>query len=71
MKPIIKAYGAYNLQFRRWDGEWAIKRVSTQSYSKELAQRILEAIEQVPIGERTKEKTDALAQRLFDEEHYG
>lgn len=70
-RRILRLYGAYNLQFRRCDGEWTIKRLSTQSHSKELAERILEAIETLPIKERTKETTDALAQRLFDEEHYG
>lgn len=70
MKPITKAYGAYRIEFRRWDGEWVHKRLNTQTHSKELAERILQAIEQLPINERTKEKTNALAQRLFDEEHY-
>lgn len=68
---ILKLYGAYNLKFRRWDGEWTIKRLSAQSHSKELAERIAKAIDHLSINERTKERTDELARKLFNEVHYG
>ena len=71
MVNITKLYGAYNLRFRRWDGEWTVKRLSTQSHSKELTEQIAAAIEGLPLAERTKERTNMIAQQIFDEAHCG
>lgn len=64
---IVKVYGSYSLTFRRFDGEWTIKRLSTNTHSLELAEKILTAIETMPIKERTKEAVEELAHKLWEE----
>lgn len=65
-QQILKVYGAYSLQYRRYDGEWTIKRLSAQTHSEALANDILNAIEALPLKDRTKEAVAALAQERFD-----
>lgn len=65
MPNIVKAYGSYILRFRRYDGDWSVKRLNTQTHSKELAEKILEEIEAVPIKDRTKARTDLIAANLL------
>lgn len=67
---LLRLYGAYTIRFRRYDGEWVNKRLATSTHSEELAESIAAAIDALPISERTKERTDALAQQLFNEAHY-
>jgi hypothetical protein len=62
---ILKVYGSYSLSYRRWDGEWTIKRLNAQTHSKELAEQILAEIEALPIPERTTPHTNAIANRLW------
>ncbi len=66
-RKILKLYGAYSLTYRGHDGEWVSRRLSAQTHSKALAEHIYDAIESLPIKDRTKDAVNALAQSHLDD----